>query len=257
MVPLVLLTPVGLVSKELFSPLVNDIISQIAIVLAVLAALYFIWKTYPKYNFSGVFLIERNVVSGFLKGTMIGSSILILCAGIALIIGNVSFSWGEVDLNNVFGFLMLYIFVSLFEEFFFRSFPLVVLAERYKASISVVITSLLFGVAHISNEGFTLLAMLNITLAGVLFAMLVLLKRNIWWAVGIHFGWNFTQGVVLGYKVSGTNAGGFLQAHPLGVDYLSGGKFGVEGSVICTFVLILTIVYIYIKYPIEPVAEIS
>ncbi len=106
------------------------------------------------------------------------------------------------------------------------------------------------------NDAFNWLAMINITLAGAFFAILVLLKRNIYWAVGIHFGWNFTQGVILGYKVSGTEAAGILSAKPLGSTYFSGGNFGIESSVFCTGVLLTAIIYILVSNKIAPIQEV-
>jgi membrane protease YdiL (CAAX protease family) len=97
----------------------------------------------------------------------------------------------------------------------------------------------LFALAHVGNPNFTALGLLNITLAGTLFCIYTLQKKNVSWAIGIHFGWNFTQGILLGYNVSGNEMPGAVKAMPLGSPYLSGGTFGIEGSIFCTVLLIL------------------
>lgn len=255
-IPFSLIDQFNLINKESIHPLVSDIFSEIVIIIVTISALLMLFRTLRKYNFSTVFIVSHQVISGFLKGTLIGFAVLILCAGLALLNGNVTFGMGNITFLLFLGYLIFYILVGIFEEFLFRTFPLLVFAERYPLLLSVLVTSLLFGLAHIANEGFNWLAMLNITLAGVFFSIIVLLKRNIYWAVGIHFGWNFTQGVILGYKVSGTNAVGILNAKTSGPLYFSGGSFGIESSIFCTAILIAVIVYLLVHQKIEPVNEV-
>ena len=223
--------------------------------LAVVGALLMVFKILKTYDFESLFIIKKNVLSGFLKGTLIGSLLLSCCIGVAFLNGNVSFTLGSINIVLFILFLVYYIVVACFEELLFRSFPLVVLAERYPVALSITITSILFGLAHLGNAGFTWLAMLNITLAGALFSIFVLQKRNISWAIGLHFGWNFTQGTLLGFQVSGENSPGLLVAKPTGTIYFSGGSFGIEGSVFCTVFMMAIIGYLLYKHPIEPVYE--
>lgn len=239
-------------NPEAFS---TDIVFECVAVIAVLGALLMVFKVFSPLYFDDVFVVKRNMLSGFLKGSLIGFAVLAICACLALANKNVSFTFGNISLLLLFGYVLLYILVGMFEELLFRSYPLFVFGKGYSTSAAIVLTSILFGLAHLGNDNFNGLAMVNISLAGVLFAQLILIKRNIAWAIGIHFGWNFTQGVLLGYKVSGTNADGFLVAKPIGPSYLSGGNFGIESSVFCTAVLLIVIIYLIIKYPIQPIND--
>jgi membrane protease YdiL (CAAX protease family) len=252
-IPFGLLTEMGVIDDEKMNPLAFDLLSETIVVLVVISALLMCFRVFKQYYFDNIFIVKRNIISGFAKGTGIGTAIILLCVGIAFFAGNVSFSWGHISILFFFGYLLLYILVGVFEEFIFRSFPLLVFAERYQVALAILLTSSLFGMAHFANPGFTWLAMINITLAGALFSIIILLKRNIYWAIGIHFGWNFTQGTVLGYKVSGTDPIGVLVAKPVGADYLSGGKFGIEGSVYCSIILLILIAFLLIRYTIEPI----
>ncbi|MGF1925328.1 MAG: CPBP family intramembrane glutamic endopeptidase [Bacteroidia bacterium] len=254
-IPFLLIGQFNLIDKEAVTPLVLDIISEFIVIAIVLSALMMTFTVFNAYHFASSFIVRKHVISGFLKGMLIGFGLLLLCSGIAFLNGNVRFSLGSIDGPTLIGYLIFYVLVGIFEEFMFRSFPLLVLSERYPVMLGILLTSLLFGYAHFGNNGFNWLAMLNITLAGVLFSILVLLKRNIYWAVGIHFGWNFTQGVILGYHVSGTNSVGILAAKPVGPVYLSGGTFGIESSVFCTAVLIGTISYLLTYHKIKPFHE--
>ncbi|RYD79933.1 MAG: CPBP family intramembrane metalloprotease [Sphingobacteriales bacterium] len=241
-----------------FSPdgLSGQLFSEVCAILVVIGALLMIFHIYPTRNFETVF-IKSDVLVPFFKGGLTGLLLIGSCALIMFLAGNVMFTTTQINLLDIVGYMFFFIFVGIFEEFTFRSFPLVVFAERYLIAFTVILNGLLFGLIHFSNPGFSLLAMINISLCGVLFAIITLTKRNIWWSVGIHFGWNFTQGNLLGFKVSGINQSGLVAANPKGNYLLSGASFGIEGSVICTVILIIYITWLIIKLKIPPVIEIE
>jgi len=225
-------------------------------VIIITGALFMIFQTFPTRNFETVF-IKRNAIFPFLKGSIIGLLLIGCCSSIIYFSGNVAFTETKIDALNIAGYLCFFILAGIFEEFTFRSFPLVVFTERYPILISISLNGLLFGLIHASNPAFSVFALLNISLCGILFSIITLHKRNIWWAVGIHFGWNFTQGNLLGFKVSGLNQSGLINAVPKGNVLFSGGNFGIEGSIICTFILVICIIFLIFKVRINPVLEIE
>lgn len=234
--------------------LITQVFYELGIALAVLGALLMIFRVLTNYDFESVF-IKQIFLSGFLKGSLIGLILLLCCTGLAYLNGNVSFTLGEISIPLFLGYLVYYMIVACFEELLFRSFPLRIFVERYPAAIAIIISSLLFGLAHLGNESFNWLAMTNITLAGILFAVFILQKGNLSWAIGLHFGCNFTQGTLLGYQVSGNDSPGILLAKPLGESYLSGGDFGIESSIFCTIIMLIVIAFMLFKYKIEPIYE--
>jgi membrane protease YdiL (CAAX protease family) len=252
-IPFLLIAQFDFVNEKILGPLGSNIVSEAVIVFVVISALMMVMKVFKQYDFDDVFIVSRNVFSGFAKGTLMGIALLCLCSLLALLSGNVSFTLGKMTVFIFLGYLVFYILVGIFEEFLFRTFPLLVFGERYPIPLAVLLTSILFGLAHIGNPGFTLIAMVNITLAGALFSVLILVKRNVYWAIGFHFGWNFTQGTLLGYKVSGTEGSGILVAKPMGSTYLSGGSFGIESSIYCTIAMLILIAFLLIRYKIEPI----
>jgi len=230
--------------------------SEISLTFMAIGALFMIFQTYPTRNFERVFVVKNNLLSGFLKGTGIGLALILACTGLMFINGNVDFFYTKFEVSSILSYLIFFIFVGISEEFVFRTFPLVVFAERYKIWVSIFLNGLLFGLIHISNPNFSVFAMINITLCGIVFALITLQKRNIWWSVGMHFGWNFCQGTLLGFKVSGIDAPGLMVSRPVGNATFSGGNFGIEGSVICTFILVLYLVWLIRKQKVEPVEEV-
>lgn len=98
---------------------------------------------------------------------------------------------------------------------------------------ALVLSGLLFGFLHIGNPGATLWSSVAIALeAGLLFGLLFHVSRSLPLCVGVHMGWNFAQGTIWGIPVSGGKDTGWLVSQRSGPDWLSGGAFGAEASVI-------------------------
>jgi membrane protease YdiL (CAAX protease family) len=98
---------------------------------------------------------------------------------------------------------------------------------------ALLISALLFGAAHLANPNATLWAALAIAIeAGLLFGLLYHLTRSLPLCMGLHAAWNFAQGTIYGIPVSGTDADGWLVSQRTGPDWLSGGAFGAEASVV-------------------------
>ena len=92
---------------------------------------------------------------------------------------------------------------------------------------------MLFGFLHAANPNATVVSSLAIALAaGVLLGGAYMLTRNLWLAIGLHAGWNVTQGLLWDVPVSGFALDGWVESRLVGDPMLSGGSFGLEASVI-------------------------
>ena len=108
------------------------------------------------------------------------------------------------------GYLVLFILAGAFEEIIFRGYILQNLREWPSTILAVVVSSILFGLLHGLNPNFNLFAALNIALAGVAFCYAYLITGNLWLPIAYHFSWNFFQGPVFAFPVSGMISGGLL-----------------------------------------------
>jgi membrane protease YdiL (CAAX protease family) len=125
------------------------------------------------------------------------------------------------------------------EEIITRGVIFRILEEWLGTWAALVISSALFGLAHIGNPHATLWSAVSIAVeAGTLLAAAYILTRRLWLAIGIHASWNYAQGAIFGVAVSGHEAKGLLHGTMLGPTWLSGGEFGAEASavavVVCT-----------------------
>ncbi len=244
--------PISLVQQVSFFKGLNTenstLLLEVLLIFSIFGALFLLTKLYKPLTFGQLFIVKKNALNGFLKGTMFGIAIMGICVGLLSLMGYVSFTVGKISVSLVFFYVAYFFVVALFEELLFRTYALFIFAETYPVTLTIIINGLLFGLIHLLNPGFTWLAMLNVSLAGVLFSMFTLYYRNLSWAVGIHLGWNYAQGIIFGFNVSGTSTPSILKTRPIANGYLSGGEFGVEGSLICTIILLLIISYFMMRF---------
>jgi hypothetical protein len=119
------------------------------------------------------------------------------------------------------------------EELFFRGILFRWIEEFAGSWAALVVTSALFGLAHILNPGATWFSSFAIAVeAGLLLGSAYMLTRSLWMPIGLHAAWNFTQGAIFGVPVSGHPTAGMFHAKLTGPALLSGGDFGLEASVI-------------------------
>jgi len=122
---------------------------------------------------------------------------------------------------------------AVMEEVLFRGILLRFLESFGGSWFGLAVTSALFGLGHIANDNATLFSSLAIAVeAGILLGAAYMLTRSLWLPIGIHFGWNVTQGLIWDVPVSGGQVDGVVNAHPAGAELISGGAFGVEASVV-------------------------
>ena len=122
--------------------------------------------------------------------------------------------------------------------------------SKLNLSWGIAISSSLFSILHLGNQGVTALSLISIILVGVLMALYMLKTDNIWGVAAFHGAWNFAQGNLVGVAVSGQNAGGSLlhfQARSGVPDWLSGGAFGLEGNIVTCLVLLVVIIILRLQ----------
>ncbi|HEY8591474.1 MAG TPA: CPBP family intramembrane glutamic endopeptidase [Sphingomicrobium sp.] len=166
-------------------------------------------------------------------GLLIGFGIMAAAVGIAAIAG-VYRIVGPGDASYLIPALVGAAIMPAFtEELLFRGILFRFIEEFAGSWAALAVTSALFGLAHILNPNATWFSSFAIAVeAGVLLGGAYMLTRNLWLAMGLHAGWNFTQGQIFDVNVSGIDQKGFVEAQMSGPELLSGGQFGLEASII-------------------------
>jgi hypothetical protein len=174
---------------------------------------------------------------GLALGTLGAGLLFSVIVGIAALLGAYRIvGWGGLS-NWVFLLFAAGISAGFVEELVFRGILFRWIEEFGGSWAALAITSALFGLVHIGNDNATWWSSLTIALvAGTMLGGAYMLTRNLWLAVGIHFGWNVTQGLVWDVPVSGNDVDGLVDARLVGDPLISGGAFGLEASVIALVV---------------------
>lgn len=166
-------------------------------------------------------------------GIVIGFSIMALSVAVAAGLG-VYRIVGPGDASRLLLELIAVAIIPGFtEELLFRGILFRWIEEFGGSWLALLVTSALFGLAHILNPNATWFSSFAIAVeAGILLGAAYMLTRNLWLVMGLHAGWNFTQGEIFDVPVSGVDEHGLVQAKLSGPEILSGGQFGLEGSII-------------------------
>ncbi|MEN9443624.1 MAG: hypothetical protein RIS47_514 [Bacteroidota bacterium] len=161
---------------------------------------------------------------------------------------NVSVSFTAFNAANFIGYLALFGLVALHEEILIRGYILSNFIQSYGKRLGLLSSALLFGFMHFQNPSFNILAFINISIAGILLGVSYLYDQNLSLPIGMHWSWNFVQGPVLGFAVSGQGNASFIQIKNLGPVWITGGEFGFEGSVVCTVGMLISIGCVMVLY---------
>jgi len=183
-----------------------------------------------------------------LAGLGIGFAIFAIAVAIAAALGVYRVTgWGTLE--GWLGFLMAGGVVAGFvEEVLFRGVIFRWVEEFAGSWVALLVSGGLFGLAHITNDNATLFSSVAIAVeAGLLLGAAYMLTRSLWLAVGIHAGWNLTQGLVFDVSVSGFDVNGIVAAELSGPAWLTGGDFGLEASVIALVVATSAGVWMLVK----------
>jgi uncharacterized protein len=181
--------------------------------------------------------LPLDMLLGLVLGPLLFAIIFQLEQLLGYLVGNRGplFSWG--DLTRA---LIIFICVAVSEELVVRGYFLQVLNEVWGGAVGVVATSLFWGFAHLLNPRATLLGALNIVVAGLIFAYAYSLTGKLWLPIVFHFSWNFAQGALFGYPVSGYPVSGAV-FEPLvnGPQEMTGGLFGPEGGLLSLLAILI------------------
>ena len=126
---------------------------------------------------------------------------------------------------------------SVIEEILLRGLVLRILAEGLGRWWALAVSSLLFGVLHIANPHSSVVVALALAIeAGFLLGVAYLWTERLWLPIGLHAAWNFALAAVFGGALSGNEVSAIIDAKLVGPEWISGGAFGIEGSLLSTII---------------------
>lgn len=183
-----------------------------------------------------------------LRGFGLGVAMIALCALVPVLLGQAQLTWASPDAANLmFVFVMLIGFLvqGSTEEILTRGYLTQAVARRWGLIAAVIVQTVFFTVLHGMNDGIGMLPIINLALFALFASIFSLSEGSLWGISAWHAAWNWAQGNLFGVSVSGHEIADSVfsySAQPGSIDLLTGGNFGLEGSLVTTVAYLIGIV---------------
>jgi membrane protease YdiL (CAAX protease family) len=202
----------------------------------VLATLLSVWIMQRFFDGPALLDLGLRRRPGWLTDTLVGLALGPLMFLVVLLIlvalGWASVEPGTIGLSGLLVAFVTFVLVAISEELFARGWVLQVLEQGRGPKVAVIGSAAIFSLLHAFNPGFGLMALVGLFLAGLLFAQAYLVTRQLWLPIALHLSWNFSEGPLFGFPVSGLPGDGLLTVKPAGPELVTGGAFGPEAGLI-------------------------
>jgi membrane protease YdiL (CAAX protease family) len=198
--------------------------------------------------------LHRGWLRDTLFGLLVGGASICVAAVVGVIAGGYRFtlpeSFDAAALSRTLASSgLVFLLGAAAEEMIFRGYPLQTLMRSWPLWVAIIPTSVPFALGHLYNPnvvpGFTFA---NTVLAGAWLAVAYWRTRSLWFPFGVHCGWNWVQGALLGSPVSGISKitpDPLLRFADVGPHWIGGGGYGIEGGAACTLALVLSTLFIW------------
>lgn len=190
---------------------------------------------------------SQGAVLEFLGGCLLGAGLFSAVVAVLAVLGAFDIA-GVGSMDGLAIALSSALATGVVEEIVFRGIIYRLTEAAYGSTIAIVVSAALFGLAHAFSPNATVIATVAIAIeAGLLLALAYVVTRRLWLVIGFHAAWNFTQGGIFGLAVSGHRSEGLFVGQTSGPEWLTGGAFGPEASVIAIAVCLPAAWALYLR----------
>lgn len=215
------------------------VLSETLMLIGIFLSAWIVW------HFRGVSLtgLGRSLAirkKDLLSGISLAIVLYAVGFGVSLLAGAIEIAGVVFNPSSLLISFVFFLLVAITEEFALRG---VVLERMLQGGVNkfwaLFLSATLFSLVHIANPNFDFLSFINILLAGILLGSSYIYTRNLCFPIALHWFWNWIQGPVLGYEVSGNKfCDGLLTLYLPEANLINGGAFGFEGSILCTVLMV-------------------
>jgi membrane protease YdiL (CAAX protease family) len=257
---IVVAIPIGIITFALrgdTSGVVYFIVNIIVELAAVSASVFLARRYLDKRTFVSLgFKLDRFVFRDIFAGiviTFIMMGLIFIAMRFLGWLSFESFAWNtdpiQVVVLQTLSFFIIFIFVAINEELLSRGYHLQTITSGLNLFWGLVISSAIFGGLHLANPNATWVSAAGIFCAGLFLAYGYIRTKQLWLSIGLHIGWNFFEGVVFGFPVSGLSIYPLTHITVSGPEIWTGGAFGPEAGLIVLPALALgaALIYLYTR----------
>lgn len=226
---------------------VRNVIKGVFVSSSVIISYVLFFKNYERRK------VVEFAYQGLVKNLIIGTSVGFILQSLTILVIYLNGGYRIVAVNPL-SFIVIpfvtMLTVSIIEEVLVRGIIFRITEEKLGSYIALTISSLIFGALHLANPHSSLLSGLCVTTAGFLLGSVFIYSRNLWFPIALHFAWNFTQSGIFGAVTSGNEkSSSLLEAKIQGLEIITGGEFGPEGSIQATLIcLIAAVIFLFLSF---------
>jgi len=247
----------GLLLGGILTSLSGDaamLFSLVISVVAITVSIYLARRALDRRSFVSLGLyLNRWVVRDVLAGIAVSGIIMGVVYLSEWAIGWLrfdSFSWKTQGFSqaliNTAGGLLVFVIVAWQEELLSRGYWLQNIEQGLNLFWGVLLSSLLFALLHLGNPNVSWVAVLGLLAGGVFLAFGYVRTRLLWLPIGLHIGWNFFEGTVFGFPVSGLSfIPRLINQQVKGPELITGGAFGPEAGLVILPALLVGAILVY------------
>lgn len=201
-----------------------------------------------KKSFANISFDKTNMVKDIVLGLAMG--FVIILSGFSILVLTHQLQFIDIKFNalNLLYSVGIFVFVAVSEEVFTRGYILRNLAFSFNKYMALVVSALIFSLMHLANPNANLVGLSIIFLSGLVLGLPYLYTKNLWFPIALHFSWNFFQGPIFGFNVSGLNFYKLIETKYATANNWNGGEFGFEGSIVAVFFLLCALTAIYFLF---------
>ena len=200
-------------------------------------------KTFASLGFEKI-LIAKDIFIGLILGFIImlsGFTCLILSK-------QLEFLTIQFNLTDLLLSIGIFIFVAISEEVLLRGYILNNLMTSFNKYFALIISSVIFSLLHVANPNFNLFSLFELFISGLFLGLAYIYTKSLWFPIALHFSWNFFQGTIFGFNVSGIEQYSLIVTKYKTANIWNGGGFGFEGSILSVFFQLFSIVIIILIF---------
>jgi membrane protease YdiL (CAAX protease family) len=216
-------------------------ISRFLQLLGTLSSIWVFTKYVDKISFVSLGFHLKNRGKDIIFGILVGFIIMAIAYFTLVSLNEITFDSYRIHTKGIIYSIIFFILISLIEEILCRGYILSQLLETSNKYIALIVSSSIFTALHSFNPNMGTIPVLNLFLAGILLGITYIYTKNLWFPIALHFSWNFFQGPIFGFEVSGQEFYSIIQQTRIEDNLLNGGNFGFEGSLLATFLMLIAI----------------
>ena len=233
--------------EELQETTTQSFILTLATLLATLIVLYPFMRFVEKRKFKELGLKIKDRGFDLLAGVIIGLVVMATGFFLLIVLNEINVQNFNLDLEEVLLSIGVFTAVSISEELLCRGYIQRNLMYSFNNYIALIISSLLFALAHSFNPNLSWIALAGLFGAGILLGLSYIYTKNLWFPISLHFSWNLFQ-AYFGFNVSGQEFYSIVEFNIAEENILNGGKFGFEASIFSLILQIALILLIFRYY---------